>query len=94
MTYTKTADASLPTNYMSHVKDLNERFGRMIKQLGPNNRRGSPRYEFEVNFAYALNEIANCPFYLQGKMFDLASAMVNSLMSQVKQSRDDKSEAA
>lgn len=65
---------------MNIVSELNERFGRLVKQLGTSNKKGSPRYEYEVNFSYALHEILNCPIYLQGKMFDRASMIVNNLL--------------
>ena len=84
-------------NADSHVKELNERFGRLIKNLGNNNRRtfsqekgefideGSDRYNFEVDFAYALNEIKMGPVYMQGKMFDKAAGVVNSLINHIKE---------
>ena len=88
-------------NYEVHMKELIERFGRLIKQLGPNNRKdwktdppiSSIRYEFEVDFMYALNEIKNCPTYLQGKMFDNASSIVNALINQLKHLRLEVQEA-
>lgn len=80
-------------NYDVHMKELNERFGRLIKQLGPNNRKdwktdpptSSIRYDFEVDFMYALHEVRECPSYLQGKMFDQASGIVSALINQLKQ---------
>lgn len=82
------APAAPIVNYTSHVRELNERFGRLVKQLGTNNKRGSPRHEFEVNFSYALNEIDRCPNYLQGKMFDKASTLVNNLIATIKQQKE------
>jgi hypothetical protein len=84
-------------NYDVHVKELTERFNRLIKQLGPNNRKdwkatppvGSMRYNFEVDFMYALHEIQNSPSYLQGKMFDQASGIVNALINQLKIMREN-----
>ena len=89
-------------NYDVHVKDLNERFARLIKQLGSNNRSvkdgktkdgkwlylKSLRYKFETDFAYALHEISQCPKYLQGKMFDNASSIVNELITHLKNQRE------
>lgn len=80
-------------NYDVHVKELVDRFNRLIKQLGPNNRKdwkadpptASPRYQFEVDFTYAVREIKDCPSYLQGKMFDQASGVVNALVNHLKQ---------
>ena len=82
-------------NYDVHVKELVDRFNRLIKQLGPNNRKdwksnppvASPRYQFEVDFAYALRELADCPTYLRGKMFDQASGVVNALVNYLKQQK-------
>lgn len=71
-------------DYESHSKELQERFGRLIKQLGVKNTKGSSRYQFEVDFMYALNEIKNCPPYLQGKMFDKASNVVTNLINYLK----------
>lgn len=100
----RTTTPTTPTNYAVHAKELNEKFGRVVKQLGSNNRRtwsktkgayiekGSPRYEAEVNFAYALNELTACPVYLQSKMFDLATNVVNNLINSLKQ--EEKPEAA
>lgn len=76
-------------NYDVHVKELVERFNRLIKQLGPNNKKGTIRYDFEVDFTYALNEIKNCPPYLQGKMFDQASGIVSALINQLKHLREN-----
>lgn len=88
-------------NADSHVKELNERFSRLIKNLGSNNRRiyseekgqflyeGSDRYRFEVDFSYALNEIQKCPPYMQGKMFYKASNVVSNLINHLKVQHED-----
>jgi len=88
-----------------HVKELNERFSRLVKNLGANNRRiysteksqfadkGTDRYNFEVNFAYALNEIEQCPAYMQGKMFDKASVIVSRLITHLKTQKEGDAEA-
>jgi hypothetical protein len=87
-------------NAEAHVKELNERFSRLIKSLGANNRRmfsmeenkfidgGTARYNFEANFAHALNEIEQCPSYMQGKMFDKASVIVSRLITHLKTQKD------
>ena len=77
-------------NYEAHIKELNERFGRLVKQLGSNNKAKSVRYNFEVDFAYSLNELSRCPPYLQGKRFDHASGIVSSLIVQLKKLQDEK----
>ena len=90
-TYDK--DKTIIFNYESHVRELNDRFSRLIKQLGQNNKKdwhtkvASMRYEFEVDFAYALRELNGCPPYLQGKMFDQASSIVNALVAHLKQKK-------
>lgn len=71
-------------NYDLHITELNDRFYRLIKQLGSNNEKGSKRYELEVDFAYALHEIKICPPYLQGKMFDKASGILSSLINMLR----------
>jgi hypothetical protein len=78
---------SAPIPYFNaelHVKELNERFSRLIKNFGTNNRKGSDRYNFEVAFAYALNDIDQCPSYMQGKMFDKATSIVSRLIAALK----------
>lgn len=77
-------------NYDTHVRELNERFGRLVKQLGPINKRGSVRHKFEVDFSYALNELKLCPQYLQGKRFDQASAIVSNLITVLKQNQEER----
>lgn len=77
-------------NYDTHVKELNERFGRLVKQLKSDNKRGTVRHKFEVDFAYALHELKNCPTYLQGKRFDQASAIVSNLINHLKQNQEER----
>ena len=84
---------TLSFNADSHVKELNERFSRLIKNLGMSNKKGTDRYNFEVDFSYALNEIQTCPNYMQGKMFDKASSVVNALITHLRVSRGDTVEA-
>jgi hypothetical protein len=76
----------------NHLKELQERFGRLIKKMGPINKKGTLRYNYEVEFMYSLNEIRLCPPYLQGKMFENASNVVSSLVNliQLKQQSDDR----
>lgn len=75
-------------NVESHLKEINERFARLIKNLGANNKKGSTRYQFEVDFSYAINEVSKSPSYMQGKMFDKASLVVNNLINQLKVQRE------
>jgi len=79
-----------------HVKELNDRFSRLVKNFGANNRRifsidknqfvdkGTDRYNFEVNFAYAINDVMQSPTYMQGKMFDKASTVMSRLVAHQK----------
>jgi hypothetical protein len=67
-----------------HVKELNDRFGRLIKNMGINNKKGTDRYDYEVDFSYALHDIKMGPAYMQGKMFDRAAGIVNSLIADIK----------
>lgn len=76
-------------NYDTHVKELNERFGKLVRQLGVNTAVGSVRRNFEVDFAYALREIQLSPPYLQGKMFDRASSIVSALISHLKANKKE-----
>jgi len=75
-----------------HVKELNERFGRLVKNFGASNRKGTDRYTFEVNFAHAINDVIQAPTYMQGKMFDKAVAIVNRLIAQLKTQTESQSE--
>jgi hypothetical protein len=75
-----------------HVKELNERFSRLIKNFGANNKKGTDRYNYEVQFAYALNEISQAPTYMKGKMFDRASNIVSKLIAQLKTQGDTPAE--
>jgi len=81
---TKHANPIPAFNTEIHIKEINERFGRLIKNLGSNNRKGTERYNFEVNFAYAIREIEQSPSYMQGKMFDKATGIVGRLISMLK----------
>jgi hypothetical protein len=80
-------------NAEAHIKELNERFSRLIKNVGFSNKKGTDRYNFEVDFSYALNEIQFCPTYMQGKMFDKASGVVNSLITFLRENNEDTVEA-
>lgn len=77
-------------NYDAHVKELNERFSRLVKQLGPNNKVGTTRFEYEVEFSYSLHEMKRCPPYLQGKRFDQATSIVTALVTLLKKLQDEK----
>lgn len=76
-------------NYEVEVKDLNDKFKRFVKELGINNKKGSDRYNFEVDFSYALNEVKNCPLYLKAKRIESASGIVSSLIIHLKRSQGD-----
>lgn len=67
-----------------HLKELNDKFGRLIKNFGANNKKGSERYNLEVNFAYAMHEIQQSPPYMQGKMFDKATNMVSRMIGSLR----------
>jgi hypothetical protein len=80
-------------NYEAHVTELKERFARLIKQLGANNKKGSDRYQFEVDFSYAMYDVETAPPYLQGKMFDQASSVVSALINYLKRNEGQVEEA-
>lgn len=71
-------------SYDEHVKELKEKFSRLIRKLGRENARGTKRHEFEVNFAYALHELELGPAYLRGKLFEQANDVANALVVHVK----------
>lgn len=82
-------------NYEDHVKELKERFARLIWSLGPNRGKGTKRYDYEVDFAYALNDLEQGPPYLRGKLFEKANAVANSLVAFIKTMRpEDQPQAA
>lgn len=76
-----------------NVDSLNEKFKTLIRGLGINNRKGTLRYQFEVDFAYALNELDSCPAYLKGKMYDKASNILSSLITTLR-NKDKEPKAA
>ena len=73
-----------PFNTEIHIKEINERFGRLIKNFGSNNRKGTDRYNFEVNFTYAIREVEQSPTYMQGKMFDKTTSIISRLINALK----------
>jgi hypothetical protein len=75
-------------NYDVHIKELNERFVRLVKQLGPNNKAGTTRHEFEVEFAYAIHELKVCPIYMQGKRFEHATALIGNLQKTLQDEKE------
>lgn len=66
------------------LKSLREKFARLIGRLGANNGKGSRRYEFEVEFCYAVRELEECPPYLSGKLFDRVANVCNALAQTIK----------
>lgn len=89
---TPTTGKSAPFfNYEVHVPEVVERFGRLIQKLGPSNKRGTQRHDFEVDFAHALHELQMSPPYLQGSMFNQATSVVNALVNAIKQRAEVKS---
>lgn len=77
-------------NYDNLAKDLNEKFGRLVKQLGNSNKTGTTRYEIEVEFAYALNELKMCPTYTQHKHYEHANAVFSNLVNLLKKTQEEK----
>lgn len=74
-------------DYEIHVKELKERFARLISTLGYHRGVGTKRYEYEVDFAYALNDLEQGPPYLRVKLFEKANAIANSLVAYIKSVR-------
>ena len=66
------------------LKSLREKFSRLINRLGSNNTKHSKRYEFEVDFCYAVRELEQCPPYLTGKLFDRVANICNALAQTIK----------
>lgn len=71
-------------NQEEALKSLKEKFGRIIGRLGANNAKGTKRYEFEVEFCYAVRELDGCPPYLAGKLFERVANVCNALAQTVK----------
>lgn len=76
-------------SYDEHVKELKEKFARLIRKLGAKNTAGSKRHEFEVNFAYALHELEMGPLYLRGKLFEQANDVTNALVTHAKTLKEE-----
>lgn len=86
-------------NADNRVKEINERFNRLIKNVDQSNTRrfsmqkmafiekGTDRYQFEVDMAYAINEVMKAPSYMQGKTFESAAGVVNRLIEYLKDNR-------
>lgn len=61
------------------ICSLREKFIRLIDRLGPANGKGTKRYQFEVDFCYAMREFEDSPPYLAGKMFERVADVCTSL---------------
>jgi hypothetical protein len=84
-----TGTQQLPVfNYEEHVAELNDRFGQLVRALGSNRSVGSVRYKYEVDFAYAMNEVVQGPPYLRGKLFEQANSIANGLSNYLKSGND------
>lgn len=81
-------------SYDELVKELKEKFARLVRKLGQKNQKGTKRYEFEVNFAYALNELEQGPIYLRGKLFEQANDVANELVSYLKSVKSEAQDEA
>lgn len=80
------------------IRDVCEKFGRLIKTLGINNSSGigwqnnqsrrrrppTDRYRFEVEFAYALNELQRGPYCMRTRLYDELSQVVIRLIEHLK----------
>lgn len=79
---TPTADGTF--DYNTALTRLKETFANNIRALGSKNTKGSARYQFEVDFMYALNELEQGPTYLRGKLYERPNAVINKLMAYIK----------
>lgn len=70
--------------FAQQLKELRERFQRLVWQLGFNNIKGTDRYTFEVEFSYAVHEATTGPKYIREKMLDRASGVIGTLVSFLK----------
>ncbi len=60
------------------VQEINNEFKNRTKALGYDNTKGTLRHKYEVDFAYALNDIRWAPIYIAQKFVDrLESIVVN-----------------
>jgi len=66
------------------LSELKERFARQIRFLGIKNTKGSPRYQFEVDFCHALNDLEQGPPYLRSKLFERPNNVINRLITFIK----------
>lgn len=71
-------------DYSTMLSELKERFARHIRLLGARNTKGTPRYMFEVDFCYALNDLEQGPIYLRGKLFEKPNNVINRLVGFIK----------
>lgn len=85
--FQKNSAAAAPMNsfdYNATLIALKERFARQIWLLGEKNTKGCPRYQYEVEFCYALNELEQGPVYLRGKLFERPNNVINRLITFIK----------
>lgn len=75
-------------NQEEALKSLREKFARLIGRLGSNNSKGTRRYEFEVEFCYAVRELEGSPTYLAGKMFDRVANVCNALAQTIRDQQE------
>jgi hypothetical protein len=71
-------------DYTTMLSELKERFSRHIRFLGVKNTKGCKRYDFEVDFCHALNDLEQGPIYLRGKLFERPNNVINRLVSHIK----------
>lgn len=80
-------------DHEAHLKELCAKFARLVRNLGFNNAKGTVRHQFEVDFAYAVREVSDCPNYLRAKMLDKVSNIIANLITHLKQTAEPKAEA-
>lgn len=64
----------------TQTKEVNDKFRLLVRNLGANNTKGTVRYQYEVDFAHAINEIRWAPSYIVQKYVDKANLIVSNLI--------------
>lgn len=82
--------SATPFDHAKYLNDLKERFARNIWKLGGKNVVGTKRYELEVEFAYAIDEIERGSIYSRGKAFERANSIINSIFAEVQPKGESK----
>jgi hypothetical protein len=73
----------VPSYVQKQISDMNQRFQRLVRQLGNDNSQGTDRHSFETDFAYSLREIELAPQYIVQKFVDRSGYVIDDLIKHI-----------